>query len=100
MYPINTLFEWDADKARRNAIKHGIGFKKATTAFHDQEAVVGIDEEHSTHEARLWLTGQTAEGQLVTVIYTENANIVRMISARPANQEERNFYEKNRPISF
>lgn len=31
------LFEWDSDKAKRNKIKHGIGFKLASRVFEDEE---------------------------------------------------------------
>ena len=35
VYTINMTFEWNNEKAKRNALKHGISFKTATFAFDD-----------------------------------------------------------------
>lgn len=35
---MDTVFEWDEDKARTNEQKHGIGFEEASTVFGDPVA--------------------------------------------------------------
>jgi uncharacterized DUF497 family protein len=48
-------FEWDPTKAQINLNKHKISFEKATTIFHDSNAISIYDEEHSYEEER-WIT--------------------------------------------
>jgi hypothetical protein len=45
-------FEWDEDKARTNALKHGITFEEAQTVFDDPLAVIYEDPLHSMEEER------------------------------------------------
>jgi uncharacterized DUF497 family protein len=48
-----TRFEWDAEKARRNAAKlRGVTFPEATTVFADPLASTFGDPRHSTSEER------------------------------------------------
>jgi uncharacterized DUF497 family protein len=101
MYTTKKRFEWDDRKARANALKHGIGFKEATTAFHDKEALIADDPDHSRDEKRLWLIGESARGRLLVVVFTARpGSSTRLISARPAGREARRHYEQNRGISF
>ena len=101
MYIINVLFEWDNEKARGNALKHGIGFKEAATAFHDTEAMIADDPDHSHEEERQWLIGESARGRLLVVVFTRrHGPSIRLISARPAGRHERRRYEQNRGISI
>lgn len=60
MYIESMRFEWDSEKARRNSLKHGVGFKEATTAFDDPEGLIADDGEHSETERRQWLIGESA----------------------------------------
>lgn len=46
------LFEWDSEKAKRNKIKHGIGFKLAARVFEDEDRLERRDDEHSQDEER------------------------------------------------
>lgn len=36
-------FEWDAAKARKNLLKHGVSFEEASTVYHDPLAATGAD---------------------------------------------------------
>lgn len=45
-------FEWDADKATTNSVKHGIEFTEAATVFGDPLAVTFFDPDHSDDEDR------------------------------------------------
>jgi hypothetical protein len=49
------LFEWDPDKARVNAKKHGVTFDEACTAFEDALSLTIPDPLHSQEEDRFVL---------------------------------------------
>jgi uncharacterized DUF497 family protein len=87
-------FEWDPDKAAHNRKKHGVSFEEAQTVFEDDLFVVFEDPDHSIHEKRYLIMGQSNEGRLLVVSYTERARRVRLISARPANRREQRAYEE------
>jgi uncharacterized DUF497 family protein len=100
MYTKYKQFEWDSIKARWNAIKHGIGFKKSATAFEDTLSVLATDETHSTNETRECLIGEASVGALVTFIFTRRQNAFRLMTARKSNGEEKTLYEKINPSTF
>jgi hypothetical protein len=90
------VFEWDARKASANAQKHGVTFNEAVTIFVDADALDGPDPPHSSAEARFRRLGRSAEGRVLTVVYTlrstGNAEAIRLISARRASRRERAAY--------
>lgn len=95
-------FGWDPRKAKANVQKHGISFKTAITAFDDPNALLAPDPKHSARgETREWLIGKSDSGVLV-VIFTRRikGRVYRIISARRANQRERNLYEQYKRISL
>ena len=98
MYIKSVRFVWDSGKARRNSIKHGVGFKEAATAFDDPEGLLADDEEHSGEEPRQWLIGESAKGRVLVAVFTIRDRDIRIIIARPAEVEERRQYEENRNI--
>lgn len=99
MYTINSRFEWDSAKARRNALKHGVDFKEAATAFYDPQAMVADDMAHSQYEQRRWLIGESMSGRVLVVIFCMRSGpAIRIISARPAGSKERLHYEQNKGI--
>lgn len=94
-YKLNDIkFEWDEEKADVNLTKHNITFELACESFFDpllkfEEA--GIIE----GEQREAIIGLTVDWRLLYVVYTmrEEDEIVRIISARKATEEERKHYE-------
>lgn len=66
---------------------------KATLIFGDPFAVISIDESMDYGEERLIATGWAGE-LLLTVVYVERDDRVRMISARRATNYERRIYEQ------
>jgi uncharacterized DUF497 family protein len=89
-------FEWDARKERRNLQKHGVGFDEASTVFADTLSITIPDPDDSDEEER-WVTmGVSHRHRLLVVVHTEDdeQQIVRIISARPADPGERNDYEE------
>jgi uncharacterized DUF497 family protein len=87
-------FDWDANKALINVVKHKISFREATEVFSDPNALEGYDTLHSTNETRFSIIGFSTR-RLLFVVYTErSADTVRLISARKVNNAERKIYER------
>ncbi len=96
-------FSWDDKKASLNALKHGLTFEEAITAFDDPWSLIAPDRKHSTDvEIRQWLIGETDSGQVVVIVFTERKQgaIYRIISARPASRRERRIYAAIQRIPF
>jgi uncharacterized protein len=74
-------FEWDENKARLNFSKHGISFEEARTVFDDPLYVDFYDPDHSDEENRYIILGESQQGHLLIVSYTERGDIIRLISA-------------------
>ena len=85
-------FEWDDEKAARNARDHdGVTFEQAAAAFRDKFAVEWIDERGDYGEERSVLLGMIG-GQILYVAYTERGSNIRIISARRATRHEEEIY--------
>jgi hypothetical protein len=90
-------FEWDDIKAAGNVRNHGVRFAQATLAFRDPLAVEWIDLREAYGEERIILLGM-AGNQVLTVVYTERAERIRIISARRATKNEQDlYYRENAP---
>ncbi|MEW6129491.1 MAG: BrnT family toxin [Acidobacteriota bacterium] len=91
-------FEWTPIKAKANARKHKVSFERAAEVFLDPLALSIFDDAHSEKEDR-WITlGKDKSDLLLVVIHTFNEaekdqSIIRIISARKANRNERKQYE-------
>ena len=84
------IFEWDEKKNKANISKHGISFKEASSAFFDDDAITIFDSEHSQDEERFVLLGLSKVERLLVVChcYRNDNDIIRIISARKANDSE------------
>ena len=88
-------FTWDLNKEKSNLNKHGISFNEAATIFSDPFELTVIDSYHSIEEYRFLSVGQSIQGRLLVVSYTEREpNIIRIISARGAGKMEKKQYEQ------
>lgn len=89
-------FEWDVEKEQKNIKKHKIDFTLASTVFADAGRIELYDEDHSLDEDRYITIGRIYGSMVVvTMVYTEREEIIRIISARKATKEERGaYYEK------
>ncbi len=87
-------FTWDREKARLNINKHqGVSFEEAITIFRDPLAAVFDDDAHSQDERRELIIGHSSRNRLLIVSFAERDNLIRIISARKADAEERAKYE-------
>ena len=92
-------FEWDPRKERRNQQRHGVSFDEASTVFADTLSITILAPDHSDDEER-WVTmGFSHRQRLLVVVHTEEdeQQMVRIISARPADPDERREYEEGHP---
>jgi uncharacterized DUF497 family protein len=87
-------FEWDETKARRNLREHGVSFEEAASVFGDPLALEIRDPQHSQLEERYIAMGYSLLGRLLVVVHSEEAETLRIISARRATRTEREAYEK------
>lgn len=88
-------FDWDPNKAASNLKKHAVSFNEAETVFGDPLASVFLDEDHSVDEKREIIIGYSERQMLLVISYTESEDeLIRIISARRADSEERRNHER------
>ena len=92
-------FEWSDEKNRLNIKKHNVSFEEAKEVFFDPMHISKLDYRFDYFEER-WITiGATGENKILVVanlFFDESGEeIIRIISARKANQKERSFYEQH-----
>ena len=80
-------FEWDAAKSEANLAKHGVTFEAGRRVFGDVFACERCDLDSSHGETRYVITGMV-NGVILTVVYTERRDRIRIISARKATTHE------------
>jgi uncharacterized DUF497 family protein len=86
-------FEWDESKRMANLIKHRIDFVRVRDAF-DGPMRVRLDSRSEYGEDRLKALGWI-QGRPIVVVYTERGEVIRIISARKATQnEEAEFFSE------
>ena len=84
------MFEWDENKRLLNYEKHGILFDDVCRIF-DGFVLKRPDDRFDYGESRSIGIGDM-DGLVVVVVFTEREGGIRLISARPANRDERAVY--------
>jgi uncharacterized protein len=90
----NMKFDWGEKKSTRNLAKHGVSFDEAASVFDDPLYLDFFDPEHSDSEHRYIRVGRSERRRILVVSYTERGSTIRLISARPATNKERQAYEE------
>lgn len=85
-------FGWNSRKAAANLSKHKVSFETACEVFFDPFLHV-VDAGVIEGEPREAVIGMTVNWRLLYVVYVEQDEIIRVISARPAETLERELYE-------
>lgn len=92
-------FEWDEAKNRSNLRKHGISFEEASRVFLDP-LYFSLKEREEDGEQRWQTFGMVNGVMLLMVAHTvrevrseETVNVIRIITARRAESQERRRYE-------
>jgi uncharacterized DUF497 family protein len=88
-------FEWDDEKAAINVAKHGVAFSDAKRLFDDIHALHYVGRSMVYEEERFVGIG-IANGAVLTVVYTERGDRIRLISARKATRHEQKAYDEAR----
>lgn len=87
-------FEWDDEKSETCFRQRGFDFAYCAHAFFDPQRLIVEDTRHSYGEDRYRLMG-VIEQRLFVVVYTKRHEVIRIISARKANQREVKHYENS-----
>ncbi len=85
-------FKWDDRKARKNLRKHRVSFEEACEVFFDPFLRV-VDAGLVDGEQREAVIGMTVNWRLLNVVYFEDSEVLRIISARTVEKTERQLYE-------
>jgi uncharacterized DUF497 family protein len=88
-------FEWDEQKNSENIQKHGFDFADGEELFAGQfPFLVDADEKEDYGEER-WQGIGLIQGRVAVAVFTErHPNLIRFISLRKADPEEREAYEQ------
>lgn len=86
-------FTWDEPKNRANQKKHRVSFETASLIFGDPFQL-SIQDREVQGEIRWQTMGLAAGVQILVVAHTwdEEADLIRIISARKATRRERRIY--------
>ena len=87
------IYEWDEPKAAQNVAKHGVPFEYAARVFLDPNRLDAEDTRRVYGEERRVTLGKI-EGRLFVVAYTVRGTMIRLISARKANEREQRRYDE------
>ena len=92
-------FEWDKEKNKSNIRKHKVSFEDAETVFKDDNLIILFDDEHSEYEERFNAIGEDLIYRRLLVCHcyrcdNNEEDIIRIISARIANKNEIEIYER------
>ena len=85
-------FVWDEEKSAKNLVKHGVGFERACEVFFDP--FVRVVDAGVADERRDAAIGLTEDWSLLFVVHLWwEGDVIRVVSARPADAGERRVYE-------
>lgn len=82
---MNAIFEWDEQKRRSNIEKHGLDFITAAEIF-DGRPIVTVQS--TSLEEERFLTVGNVNNRFMTVVWTWRGDVIRLISARSARDQE------------
>ena len=86
-------FVWNEVKNKNNIKKHRVSFEEAKSVFYDENAVEFFDDDHSNDEDRFLMLGLSYKLKILIVSFsTPQPNVIRIISARKAAQNELKYY--------
>jgi uncharacterized protein len=93
-------FEWDPDKSRSNAAKHGMEFYRGAAAFEDPGRVIISSSRAHAVEARYSLYGcsDPNRSEVIAVVFTIRGDRIRIFSVRKASRDERRAYSSHQAL--
>ncbi len=85
-------FEWDETNTQKNWEHHGVSPEEAEEIFFREPLIVRKNVRHSGSEKRYYALGHTASGRLLFAAFTIRRSLVRVISVRDMNRNEKEIY--------
>lgn len=84
------MFTWDEKKRKLNLAKHGVDFRDAEAIF--EGPLVTVEDVRENYGEPRYIALGLLEGDVVSLVYTERNDQVRLISIRKALKHEARFY--------
>lgn len=88
------MYVWDEAKRKSNLRKHGLDFRDAYLVYENPDKCT-YDASRCEEFRMMDVAMVVVRGRLLTLVYTETDDAVRVISFRHASREERKQYEKD-----
>lgn len=82
--------EYDLEKSRKNAEKHGVSLEYGARIF--RGAVVELEDNRKDYRETRFIAMGEVDGRVYVVVYTWRNGRRRIISARKANRREQDDY--------
>ena len=87
-------FDWDAANAEKNWTAHQVSPVEAEQVFFNRPLLAADDAKHSSQERRYYVLGQTDQGRLLFIAFTQRKGRIRVISARDMSRKEKRVYRQ------
>jgi uncharacterized protein len=84
------VFTWDETKRKANLAKHGIDFRDAISIFNGP--LVTVEDTREDYGELRYVALGLLEGIVVSLVYAERGDQVRIISIRKALKHETRFF--------
>lgn len=84
------MFSWDENKRRLNLAKHGVDFRDVARIF--EGPLVTVEDTREDYGERRYAALGLLEGHVVSVVYTERGDRIRLISMRKALKHETRLF--------
>lgn len=88
------MYVWDEAKRKSNLKKHGLDFADAYLVYENADKCT-YDASREDEYRLMDIALAVIKGRLLTLVYTEDEDEVRVISFRHASREERKQYEQD-----
>lgn len=88
------MYVWDETKRKSNLKKHGLDFRDAYLVYENSDKCT-YDASRGDEYRLMDVALAVVKGRLLTLVYTERGDEVRVISFRHASREERKQYEED-----
>lgn len=89
-------FDWDNGNRYKNLYKHNVTTSESEEVFFNRPILLSDDRKHSsTKEKRYLALGRTTENRKLSISFTVRNSLIRVISARDMDADERKRYEKH-----
>jgi uncharacterized protein len=88
------VYVWDERKRKSNLKKHGLDFRDACLVYENPDKCT-YDASRGEEYRLMDVALAVVKGRLLTLVYAEQDDVVRVISFRNASRTERKQYEED-----